>query len=163
MTAIASVTAAKPGERKLLRFVRRNPTLTLGIGLFAAIALAAILAPLFPGDPVTMQPARRFAPAGGEFLLGTDALGRDVLARTVHGARVSLSVGLSVAAAAVIGGLILGLIAGYVRPAEAVIMRVMDGLMAIPTILLAIALMSLTQASITTVIIAIAVPESRAA
>lgn len=141
------------------RFVRRNPTLVLGLAILAVIAAAAVLAPLLPGDPFTMQPSRRLAPAGGAFLMGTDALGRDVFARTVYGARVSLTVGLSVAALSVLIGLAIGLTAGYVRGLDTGVMRLMDALMSLPAILLAIALVSLTKASVATVIVAITVPE----
>src|SRR3546814_7215582 len=90
---------------------------------------------------------------------GSDFLGRDVLARVVAGARVSRVVGLAVAVIAVAIGLVLGMVAGYLRALDAPIMRVMDGLMSIPGILLAIALVSLSGATLMTVIVAIIVPE----
>lgn len=133
--------------------------LFIGSVMMGAIVFMAVFANLFPGDPMTMVPTKRLAPAGGEYPLGTDALGRDVLARTVHGARVSLMVGLLTAFLAIAVGLVIGLISGYFRRLDGIIMRVMDSLMAIPTILLAISLVAITQASVSTVIIAIAVPE----
>ena len=141
------------------RFVRRNPTLTFGAILLALVVLAALCAPLLVGDPITMAPSQRLQGPGGRYPLGTDSFGRDVLARTVYGARVSLTVGALVATCAVAAGLFLGLVAGYIRRLDAPIMRVMDGLMAIPTMLLAIALVSLTRASVSTVIMAIFIPE----
>ena len=141
------------------RFIRRNPLLTLGAILLLTILLAAVLAPLLVGDAITMLPSRRLLPPGGDYLLGTDSFGRDVFARTVFGARISLTVGASVAVIAIVAGLGLGLVAGYVQAAGAPIMRVMDAMMAIPTMLLAIALVSLNRASVSTVIVAIAIPE----
>jgi peptide/nickel transport system permease protein len=141
------------------RFVRRNPTLVIGASILTTIVILAIFAPLLVGDALTMQPARRFQPLGAAFPLGTDSLGRDVLARTVYGARVSLMVGISVAVISIGLGVVLGLLGGYVHWAEAPIMRLMDGLMSIPAILLAIAMVSLTKAGIVTVIAAITLPE----
>jgi peptide/nickel transport system permease protein len=98
-------------------------------------------------------------PPSAEYWFGTDNLGRDVFARTVYGARASLLVGLSVAVVSVAGGLIIGLAAGYYRRFDSVVMRLMDGLMAIPSILLAIALVSLTHGGVGIVILAITIPE----
>ncbi len=151
--------AGRGSGQQFARFVRRNPTMALG-GLILAVATTlALAAPLFAGDPLTMLPAQRLRPPGEANWLGTDHLGRDVFARTVFGARVSLFVGLSVAVASVGLGLLIGLMAGYFRRVDAVVMRLMDGLMAIPAILLAIALVALTRASVLTVIIAITIPE----
>ena len=127
--------------------------------MLALIALVALAAPLVPGDPITMRPAERLRPPSAINWLGTDNLGRDVFSRTVHGARVSLFVGLSVAIFSVALGLLVGLLAGYFRRVDAVVMRLMDGLMAIPAILLAIALVSLFRAGLLSVIVAIVVPE----
>ncbi|MFP5472130.1 MAG: ABC transporter permease [Gammaproteobacteria bacterium] len=110
-------------------------------------------------DPQDIDPLARLQAPSAEHWFGTDALGRDVYSRAVWGARVSLLVGLSVAVLATVAGVVLGLVAGFVRWAEGPVMRVMDGLMAIPGILLAIALMAITRASLTTVIVAITVPE----
>jgi peptide/nickel transport system permease protein len=151
--------ATAPASLRRRGFVRRHPSLVVGAVILAAFVALALAAPWLPGDPLTMTPARRLSPPGNGFLLGTDALGRDVLARTIHGARVSLLVGFLVAALSVAIGLAIGLIAGSIRKADAPLMRLMDALMAIPAILLAIALVSLTRASVTTVVIAITIPE----
>ncbi len=160
MSAIASPVpvAAKPGFRPW-RFVRRNPTLTAGAIILGIMSLVAIFAPFLAGDPLLMQPAQRLRPPSAQNWLGTDSLGRDVFVRTIYGARVSLLVGLSVAFMSVSLGLAIGLLAGFFRTADAIVMRFMDGLMAIPAILLAIALVSLTRASVGIVIIAITIPE----
>ena len=159
IAAEPALRSAKPRSAQLRRFARRNPTIVAGGAILGLIALLAILAPLFAGDAVTMHPALRLRPPSAEDWLGTDHLGRDVFARTVYGARVSLIVGISVAAMSITVGLVVGLLAGYFRKVDAVVMRLMDGLMAIPAILLAIALVALTRASVSTVIIAITIPE----
>ena len=93
------------------------------------------------------------------FLMGSDSFGRDVYSRVLYGTRVSLAVGLSSALVALSFGVALGLVAGYVRWLDGPLMRVMDGIMAIPAILIAIALVALWRANLPTVIIAIAIPE----
>jgi peptide/nickel transport system permease protein len=124
------------------------------------MVLVAIFAPwLGTIDPQALSPIRRLKPVGGEFWFGTDMLGRDVYSRVIYGSRVSLTVGLSVALLATSVGLAIGLVTGYMRRLDAVMMRVMDGLMSIPSVLLAIALISLTRASLENVIMAIAITE----
>jgi peptide/nickel transport system permease protein len=143
----------------LLPELRRYPTIAIGGLLLALVTLAALLAPWIAGDPIGFEPVNRLKPPSEAFLLGTDSLGRDVYARLVYGARVSLLVGLSVAFIAVVSGALIGLVAGYFPTVDAVIMRVMDGIMAIPAILLAIALVALMGSSVLVVIIAISIPE----
>lgn len=140
-------------------FIRRHPTIIIGGLLLIAITLAAMLAPWIARDPIVFEPINRLKGPSAEFWLGTDALGRDVFARMVYGARISLIVGLSVAFITILGGSVIGLLAGYFKAFDAVVMRLMDGIMAIPAILLAIALVALLGSSVTVVIIAIAIPE----
>jgi peptide/nickel transport system permease protein len=141
-------------------FAYRHPTIAVGGVLLAVIVLMALLAPVLgTRDPTAIAPARRLRPPSAEYWFGTDALGRDVYSRTVYGARVSLIVGFSVALAASFAGLVVGVVAGFVRWADGLIMRAMDGMMSIPPILLAIALMALTRASVQNVVVAIAVAE----
>jgi peptide/nickel transport system permease protein len=140
-------------------FIRRHPTIIVGAALLLLITLAAIFAPLIAGDPLAFEPINRLHRPSTEFWLGTDSLGRDVYSRMVYGARISLLVGLLVAIIAVLSGLFVGLLAGYFARVDAVVMRLMDGIMAIPSILLAIALVALMGASVQVVIIAIAIPD----
>ncbi len=141
-------------------FLRRHPLLVIGGVLLALMAIIALAAPwLAPYDPIEMNVLQRLKPASARHWFGTDAMGRDVFSRVLWGGRVSMIVGLSVALAATSIGVLIGMVAGFSRLADALIMRVMDGMMAIPGILLAVALMALMRASIETVVIAIAVPE----
>lgn len=140
-------------------FIRRNPTIVAGGALLALITLAALLAPFIARDPIAFEPINRLRGPSAEFWLGTDSLGRDVYARMIYGARISLLVGLTVALISIISGAVIGLLAGYFSRFDAVVMRLMDGIMAIPSILLAIALVALLGSSVKVVIIAIAIPE----
>lgn len=123
------------------------------------LIILALAAPLYAGDPLNMDPFKRLQPASAEMWFGSDNLGRDVFARTVLGARISLMVGLISTASAGLGGLLIGVIAGYNRSFDNIVMRVMDGLMSIPTILLAIALVSLTRGGVAILIVAITIPQ----
>jgi peptide/nickel transport system permease protein len=155
---VADDTEAPPRLR--WRWLRKNPTLVLGAVLLVLVALVAIGAPwLATHDPEDIDPSARLEAPSPEHRFGTDALGRDVYSRALLGGRISLVVGCTVAILASVFGIVLGMVAGFVRRADGPIMRVMDGLMAIPGILLAIALMAVTRASLTTVIVAITVPE----
>ena len=141
-------------------FVRRNPTVMIGSALLLAIVLTAVFAPLIaPGDPQALNPIKRLRPPSQEFWFGTDMYGRDVFTRTIHGSRISLIVGSLVAFISVGCGLVIGLVTGYVRALDGIVMRIMDGLMAIPDILLAIAMMAIFRASISNVVIAVTVPQ----
>ena len=157
--AIVVAPALAIRRRGLWRFIRRNPTICLGLLVIGAMLLATLAAPLYAGDPLTMDPSRRLQGPSAELWFGTDHLGRDVFARTVFGARMSLLVGFLVAVLAVAGGLVIGLVAGYFRRIDGAIMRVMDGLMSIPSILLAIAFVSLTHGGVIVVVVAIVIPE----
>lgn len=136
-----------------------NRSILIGGSLLAIFVTIALFGPFFTRDPMSLSPLTRLKYPSADFPFGTDFLGRDLLARTIHGARVSLIVGIAVAIIAVSIGLLIGLIAGYVRWLDGIIMRIMDGLMAIPAILLAIALISLSGASVATVVMAIVIPE----
>jgi peptide/nickel transport system permease protein len=128
--------------------------------MFGTAVFAAIAAPwLGTIDPQTISPFNRLEAPGADFWFGGDLIGRDVYSRTVYGARVSLTVGLGVAIGGISLGLIVGLFSGFVRWVDQILMRVMDGLMAIPSILLAVALISLAGASLRNVIIAISIAE----
>ncbi len=152
-------TRAVASKAGLWRFVRRNTTLVIGLIILAVMVILALIAPIFAGDPYTMKPIQRLKPPSEAFWFGTDQLGRDVFARTIYGARISLIVGISVAVLSIVVGLVIGLLAGVLRWVEAIVMRLLDGLMAIPAILLAIALVSLFGASVGIVIVAIVIPE----
>ncbi|MCH8035789.1 MAG: ABC transporter permease [Proteobacteria bacterium] len=144
---------------RVLEFARRNPTVVIGTSILALMAAVAVFAPWLATDPLYLNPIDRLKPPSKEFWFGTDHLGRDVYARTVFGTRISLTVGLAVATFSTAIGLAIGLVAGYIRIVDAIVMRIMDGLMAIPGILFAIALMALFGSSVQNVIIAITVPE----
>ncbi|WP_282568251.1 ABC transporter permease [Bosea sp. AAP35] len=160
--------------RTVLRRLVHNPVVAIGGTVLMLMTLLGLFAPwLGTIDPTAINPSTRNRLPGFErtiraddgtttvfkHRMGTDSLGRDVFSRVVYGARVSLLIAVSVASVAIAIGLVIGLIAGYVRPLDGVIMRVMDGLMAIPGILLAIAVVSLFRSGLTSVIIAIIVPE----
>ncbi|HEV7369638.1 ABC transporter permease [Arenibaculum sp.] len=137
-----------------------NTAVAIGGALFLLVVLVAVLAPMLaPADPTAIAPANRLKPPSANYPFGTDAFGRDLLSRALHGARISLAVGIGAAVTSVAAGLLIGLAAGYFRLVDALVMRVMDGLMAIPNILLAIALVALSGATLTTVLVAITIPE----
>ena len=151
--------AVKP-RKGVFGFVRRNPMIAAGGFLLLLMVLMAVFAPLlWTVDPTALAPARRTRAPSALYWFGTDMLGRDIYSRVVYGARVSLIVGFSVAFLASGIGLLIGLVSGMVRWADGVIMRIMDGLMSIPPILVAIALMALTRGSVQNVVIAITIAE----
>lgn len=152
----------KPPKRhgRIVTFILREPAMCFGLAILALVFLAAIFAPLISQtDPKALNPAMRLLSPSTDAIFGTDMLGRDVFSRVVYGARVSLMVGFGVAILATVTGLAIGLAAGFVPWLDGIVMRLMDGLMAIPSILLAIALMAVAGASIANVILAIALAE----
>jgi peptide/nickel transport system permease protein len=165
---------AAPLRRGAARLAARHKSALAGGLVLALVVLVGVLAPyLGTVDPAQIDPAARNRKPGAETVvrnadgtqtrrvhwMGTDSLGRDVYSRVVYGARVSLIVGASVALISAAVGLVIGLLAGYLRWLDGVVMRIMDGLMSIPAILLAIALVSLASAGLQTVIVAIIIPE----
>ena len=170
----ASIAAASNKRKPLWQLAIRNPNVIFGGVILLIMVAIAILAPfLGTVDPTRIDPAARNKKPGTEItfrledgktakrtvLMGTDSLGRDVYSRVLYGTRVSLAVGVSVSICAILAGMVIGLVSGYVRWADGIIMRIMDGLMAIPGILLAIALVSIWRAGLITVIFAIVVPD----
>ncbi len=143
-----------------IRALLRHSGVVFGGGILLLLLLAAIFAPLLTSfDPIEIKPRLRLRPPSPEHLFGTDGAGRDIWTRVVYGARVSLFIGFAAASLALLAGTAIGLIAGYIRALDGVLMRVMDGLMAIPGLLLAIALVSLSGANLLTVIVAIFIPD----
>ena len=146
--------------RPRLGFLTSTPIIAVATVLLGLIVLMAIAAPLLaPHDPQLLAPSQRLKPSTALHWLGTDGYGRDVLSRIIHGGRISLLIGVGAAIFSIGIGLLIGLVSGFFKWVDAVMMRVMDGLMAIPSILLAIAVVSLSGASLTTVLIAITIPE----
>jgi peptide/nickel transport system permease protein len=157
-----------------MRMLARNPSVVIGAAIVAFLALVGLFAPLLGTiDPSEINPVFRNKKPGVERMIrgddgketvfvhrfGTDSLGRDIYSRVVYGARVSLAIGVMVAALSVAVGLTIGLIAGYIRWLDGFIMRIMDGLMAIPAILLAMGVVSLSRAGLVAVVIAIVIPD----
>jgi len=156
----ADVTAAPTMLGWIGGTLRRHPTAIAGGIVLLLMVAIAILAPwLGTTDPLAVVPTRRLKPPSEQFWFGTDMLGRDVYSRVIYGSRVSLTVGLAVAVIATTVGLAIGLVTGFTRWVDGIVMRVMDGLMSIPPVLLAIALIALTKASLGNVVFAIALSE----
>ncbi len=170
----ASIAAASTKRKSLWLVALRNPMVIIGGSILLVMLAIAILAPfLGTVDPTRIDPASRNKKPGTEItmrlddgqtvkrvaIMGTDSLGRDVYSRVIYGTRVSLAVGAAVALISIAIGVVIGLISGYIRWLDGIIMRIMDGLMAIPGILLAIAMVSIWRAGLITVIFAIVVPD----
>ena len=158
--AATDAAAATGLAARVRRLVTRQPTFTVGLLVLAVIVLAGVLAPLWwTGDPLQMKPIQRLRPPSAERWFGSDHFGRDVYTRTLYGARVSLMVGACVSVVSLALGTTLGLVIGFYRRLDTIMMRVMDGLMAIPAILLALALMAMMRGSVRNVVIALVIPE----
>ena len=146
----------RPALRQTRRLSRKNPTMVAGIAVVLAMIIIAAIAPLITTySPRQLSPGDRLHGPSGEHWFGTDNVGRDIYARTIYGTRISLQVGFAVAILTMAVGSVVGLVAGYYRKADMLLMRVMDGLMAIPNLFVAIALMALLGASVRNIIIAL--------
>jgi len=174
-TDTATTTAPRQRKPSLLRRVFSNGAVRTGSAILCLMVLLAAAAPwLYTIDPNAMDPANSHLSPGAHaefmtlagdsferfFPMGTDSMGRDIWSRTAYGARISLSVGVAVALGSIALGMLVGMTAGYFRRLDGVIMRVMDGMMAIPGILFAIVLVAVWRPSLLTVILAIVVPET---
>ena len=143
------------------RALIKNPNMLFGLILLVIMSAMAIFSgQITDVDPRFIDTIERLKSPSSEYWFGTDHLGRDIFARVVYGSRLSLIVGIAVAIITMLGGVVLGLISGYYRALDAIIMRLMDGLMAIPSFLLAIALVAMLGASVQNVIIALSVVET---
>ena len=167
---------AVPEARKSAWFSRRagDAGTLFALAIIFVMVVVAVLAPwLGTKNPAEINPTLRNRTPGFEqiirnddgstrtfiYRMGTDSLGRDIYSRVVYGAQVSLIIGSTVAALSIIIGLVIGLVAGYIRWLDAIVLRLMDGLMAIPAILLAIGLIAMFRSGLMSVIVAIVVPE----
>ncbi len=158
--ALPTAEASAGAATLLRRALTRHPTLVIGALVLLLVVIAGVSAPLWwTGDPLGLRPAQRLRPPSAERWFGSDHFGRDIYTRTLYGTRISLTVGSAVSVLSLVLGTGLGLVIAFYRRVDAVAMRVMDGLMAIPAILLALALMALMRASVRNVIIALVIPE----
>jgi peptide/nickel transport system permease protein len=145
-------------QRRALRALFRNPHAMLGLVIVFVTVLVALFAGLIaPHDPEEMFVIDRMTPPGSTYLFGTDNFGRDLVSRVVHGARTSLVVAVLVAGASTLLGVFVGAVAGYYRRLDGVLMRVMDAMMAFPSILLALAIMAILGRSVMNVAVALTI------
>jgi peptide/nickel transport system permease protein len=155
----AAAAPSRPVPVRRLARLLSEPGILVFAAILVGMLLVAVLAPLIAGSPTAIDPSRRLSYPSADAIWGRDHLGRDVFARAVFGSRISLLVGFSVAAVATLFGVAIGLYAGLSRLGAGIVMRLNDAMMAIPAILLAIALAALMDAGLVTIIVAIAVPE----
>jgi peptide/nickel transport system permease protein len=151
--------AGAPSTRpRWLRRLLANRSVVAGALILLAFVLAALLAgTLSTHNPTRLEPAARLQPPSARHFLGTDEFGRDVWSLVLHGSRISLLVGVTTMLLTSVGGIAVGLVAGFSRRLDLVVMRVMDGLMAFPAILLAIALMAVRGSGVWNVIFALSI------
>jgi peptide/nickel transport system permease protein len=157
MAATASLSVA--GERmKLARLLVRRKTALIGLIILVVLVLAAAFAPYITGyAPQKLSIVNRLKPPSMAHWFGTDEFGRDVFTRAVYGGRLSLFVGFAVVILSSVLGIVLGLVAGFFRPADKVVARVIDAMMAFPDILLAISLVAALGPSLVNVILALGI------
>ncbi|WKA26316.1 ABC transporter permease [Bradyrhizobium roseum] len=155
----AAASHRRHAVRRIASLLAKHPAILIGGAVLLLFIVIALLAPLVLPDPLRLNPLQRLRTPSLQDPFGTDQFGRSTLSRTLNGTRISLTVGILVAIATTVVGLLFGLLAGFLRRADNVIMRLMDGIMAIPGILLAIALMSLFGSSVQNVVVAISIAE----
>jgi peptide/nickel transport system permease protein len=157
-TAERVAVTARPAGIRWYRRLLRNRNVVVGASIFLVLLLAAIFAGMLSThNPTRLYPANRLKAPSGANYLGTDEFGRDIYSLVLHGARISLMVGGVTMIFTSLGGIGIGLVAGYYRRLDLLIMRFMDGLMAFPAILLAIALMAARGSGVWNVIFALSV------
>jgi peptide/nickel transport system permease protein len=155
-----NLTATFVTARGAARTVFTDRAMLLALALLLALVLASVCAPyIVQHDPAALSPRARLKPASDLYWLGTDSLGRDLLARVLYGGRLSITLAALVSVLSVAAGLVIGLAAGFVRRLDAPVMRLMDGIMAIPGLLLAVAMVALGGANLVTMVLAISIPE----
>lgn len=141
--------------------LRGNPNMAIGVFILVLALLIAAFAPIIATDePKVLDPVNRLKAPSAEAFFGTDSVGRDVYSRTIFGSRLSLAIGASVTVLTIMAGVVIGIVSGYYKLADNIVMRFMDGLMAFPSFLLAIALVALLGASFQNVVIALSVVET---
>lgn len=161
LESVARPSLAARALRSARRLAGREPTMTFGLALLFVLVAISLVGPFaIANEPGAINMDARLDAPSAAYWFGTDAFGRDVFSRTIHGGRVSLLVAAAVAVLTMVFGAAFGSLSGYFRKVDAVLMRVMDGLMAIPTVLLAIALMVILGASLQNVIIAIVIVDT---
>lgn len=155
-----NLTATFGTARGAARTVLTDRAMLIALSLLLLLVLASAFAPyIAQHDPAALAPRARLKPASDAYWLGTDSLGRDLLSRVLYGGRLSITLAALVSLLSVAVGLVIGLAAGFVRRLDAPVMRLMDGIMAIPGLLLAVAMVALGGANIVTMVLAIAIPE----
>lgn len=151
---MSELASALPGRRP-----RLDPVTLLGLAVLALLVALAVLAPwISPYGPTDINPAARLQPPSSEHWLGTDRIGRDVLTRALHGGQISLTVGILVGITVLVVGVTLGLLAGSVRWLDGFIMRVIDGIMAMPAVLVGVAMVITWGGGLWALLIAISIP-----
>jgi peptide/nickel transport system permease protein len=158
LTAASTQVLAERQRFRMLRRLAAHRSFRIGLVLVTILVLCAIIGPMLTGiDPTAMSIRSRFKPPSARFPFGTDQYGRDILTRVLHGGRLSLSIGFSVALLSGAFGALIGVAAGYFRALDPYVMRLMDALMAFPAILLAIGIGAALGSQASSIVVALAV------